>query len=153
MWSLLDSVLGKKLEWIGEYISENELAFHIIFALSLTIGLLVPSDIYIKNAGQLWFSFADILKYFLADTAKYFTVFLLIYVLCWRKRIRVAYLSILLGLLFGVFLQSYIIGLDYGTFDGHEIEWGKYTLDWNCQYSYLGGLYWRDIYQILPSAV
>ena len=127
LWSLLDSVLGKKLEWIGEYISENELAFHIIFALSLTIGLLVPSDIYIKNAGQLWFSFADILKYFLADTAKYFTVFLLIYVLCWRKRTRVAYLSILLGLLFGVFLQSYIIGLDYGTFDGHEIEWGKYT--------------------------
>ena len=127
LWSLLDSVLGKKLEWLGEYISENELAFHIIFALSLTIGLLVPSDIYVKNASQLWFSFADILKYFLADTAKYYTVFLLIYVLCWRKITRVAYLSILLGLLFGVFLQSYIIGLDYGTFDGHEIEWGKYT--------------------------
>ena len=61
LWSLLDSVLGKKLEWLGDYITENELALHIIIALTLTVGLLVPLDIYIKNAGQLWFGFKDIL--------------------------------------------------------------------------------------------
>ena len=127
VWSLIDSVLSKKLEWLGDYVSENELAFHIIFALSLTVGLLVPADIYIKNANQLWFSLKDLLKYFLTDMAKYFGFLLLIYVICKHKRIKYTYLSVLLGVLLGVFLQSYIVGFDYGTFDGHEIEWKNYT--------------------------
>ena len=127
LWSLLFNVFEEKLQWIGSYVEKNELAFHIIFALSLTAGLIVPTDVYIKNASELWFEYRDILKYFLADTIKYFAILLIIYVICWRKRFRVTYLSLLLGLLFGIFLQSYIIGLDYGTFDGHEIKWDKYT--------------------------
>ena len=127
VWSLLDSVLNRRLGWIGDFVSENELAFHIIFALTLTVGLFVPTDIYIKNASQLWFDYKDILKYFLSNMAKYFVALLLFYILCWRKKIRGVYLSALLGLLFGVFLQSYIISIDYGMFDGHEIEWEKYT--------------------------
>ena len=127
IWSLLDSVLSKKLEWIGNCVSENELAFHIIFALSLTTGLLVPTEVYIKNASELWFEYKDILKYFIADTAKYFIILLTVYIICWRKKLKTIYLSLLLGLLFGVFLQSYIISVDYGTFDGHEIEWVNYT--------------------------
>ena len=127
IWSLLDCVLGKNLQWLGDFVSENELAFHIIFALSVTVGLLVPSEIYIKNASQLWFNFKDILKYLLTDTAKYYSALLIIYVICRHKSIKCTYLSILFGLLLGVFLQSYVIGLDYGTFDGHEIKWEKYT--------------------------
>lgn len=127
IWSLLDSLLSKKLEWVEDLIAENELAFHIIFVLSLTVGLFVPLEVYIKNASQLWFSFQDILKYFLADTAKYFLSLFVAYIICWRKVLRGIYVSILLGFLFGIFLQSYIISMDYGLFDGHEIEWGKYT--------------------------
>ena len=127
IWSLLDSVFSKKLERVGDYIAENVLAFHIIFALSVTVGLIVPTEIYIKNASQLWFDYIDILKYFIADTAKYFVILLTVYIICCRKKFRYIYLSILLGLLFGVFLQSYIISIDYGLFDGHEIEWEKYT--------------------------
>lgn len=126
--SLLDSVLCKKLKWLVFFISDNEMAFQIIFALALTIGLLVPSDIYITNAKQLWFNYKDILKYFLADSVKYFCVLFLVYVICWGKKIKSAYLCILFGLLLGIVLQSYVIGLDYGTFDGHEIEWGQYTI-------------------------
>ena len=127
LWSLLDSVFNKKIEWLRGFISDNELAFHIIFALALTMGLLVPLEIYIKNASQLWFNIKDILKYFLTDTAKYYALLLFVYVAFWVKKSRSFYLSILLGLLLGVFLQSYVIGIDYGIFDGHEIEWGKYT--------------------------
>ena len=127
LWSLLYSVFEDKLQWISNYIEANELAFHIIFALSITFALLIPTDIYIKNAGQLWFDFEDILKFFLADTVKCFSILLLVYVFCWRNRAKSIYLSILLGLLFGLFLQSYIISIDYGVFDGHEIEWSKYT--------------------------
>ena len=125
--SLLDSVLSKKIQWLGEFILENELAFHIIFALSLTAGLFVPLEIYIKNADQLWFSIKDVIKYFVADTVQYFAVLLLVYIAYLRKRIRGIYLSVLLGLLLGIFLQSYIVSLDYGAFNGNEIEWGKYT--------------------------
>ena len=128
LWSLLDSVLSRQIEWMGEFISENELAFHIILALSLTIGLLVPTDIYIKNGSQLWFNIKDILKYFLIDASTYFAVLLSVYLLCRRRIIRSVYLSILLGLLLGVFLQAHIISIDYGVFDGHEIEWDKYTI-------------------------
>jgi len=126
-WSLLDSVFGKKIQWLGEFVSDNELAFHIVFALALTVGLLVPLEVYIKNASQLWFSIKDILKYFLTDTAKYFVLLLFVYVVFWFKKIGCLYLSILLGMLFGVFLQSYVIGIDYGLFDGHEIVWEKYA--------------------------
>lgn len=126
-WSLLDSVFGKKIEWLREFVSDNELAFHIVFALALTVGLLVPLEVYIKNASQLWFSIKDILKYFLTDTAKYFVLLMFVYVVFGLKKIKCLYLSILLGMLFGVFLQSYVIGIDYGLFDGHEIAWEKYA--------------------------
>ena len=128
VWSLLDSVLSRRLGWIGDFVSENELAFHIIFALTLTVGLFVPTDIYIKNASQLWFDYKDILKYFLADIVKYFVILLLAYILCRRKKVSGIYLSLLTGLLFGVFIQSYIIAIDYGLFDGHEIDWDKYAI-------------------------
>ncbi len=127
IWSLLENIFSEKLEWVGDYIEENELAFHIIFALSLTVGLLVPTEIYIKNVSQLWFVIKDILKYFLLDTAKYFLVLMFAYLLFKSKKVRIIYLSILLGLLLGVFLQTHIISVDYGLFDGHEIEWDKYV--------------------------
>lgn len=128
IWSLLDSLLSEKLAWIGEYIAENELAIHIIFALAVTAGLFVPIEIYIKNASQLWFELQDIGKYFFLDTLKYIFVLLIPYIICRNKQIKHTYLSILTGILLGVFLQSYIIGTDYGMFDGHKIQWEKYTL-------------------------
>lgn len=134
LWSLLHCLLFDRLqlfneyiERIGDFISENELAFHVIFALALTVGLFVPLEVYIKNADQLWFGFKEILKYFFTNTAKYFTILLLVYIICWHKKIRCIFLSVLAGLLLGVFLQTYIIELDYGMFDGHEIKWGEYT--------------------------
>lgn len=127
LWSLLFSIFEEKLQWIGSYVEKNELAFHIIFALSLTVGFFVPTEIYITNASQLWFSFKDVLQYFLTDTIKLFAILLLAYMICWKKKIKCIYLSIMFGLLFCVFLQSYIISIDYGVFDGHEIEWNKYA--------------------------
>ena len=129
LWSLLDTMLSGKLAWLGNWYYANELAFHIIFALSLTVGFLVPTDIYVKNASQLWFAFKDILKYFIADTVNILFFLIVVYAICWHKRIRLTYLSILLGLLAAVFLQCYIIGLDYGAFDGHEIEWSNYSIE------------------------
>ena len=128
IWSLLASVLSKKLQWIGFYISEHELALHIVVSLALTVGMFVPLEIYVKNANQLWFGFQDILKYFILDTAEYAGVLFLIYILLCRNKARCAYLALLLGLVFGVFLQSYVIGLNYGSFDGHEIRWEEYTV-------------------------
>ena len=128
VWSLLDSILSKKLEWLGIFVSKNELALHVIFALSITTGLLVPTEVYIRNAGELWFKYKDILKYLITDSATYFAVLLSIYfICCWRTKIRNIFLAVLTGLLFGVFLQSYIINVNYGMFDGHEIEWSNYT--------------------------
>ena len=134
LWSLLHCVLVDRLKWfneyienVGDFISEKELALHVIFALTVTVGVFVPIEVYIKNADQLWFSIKDVLKYFMADTLKGFAVLLFAYFICWSKKSRGIFLSVLLGLLFGVFLQSYIISMDYGLFDGHEVEWGKYT--------------------------
>ena len=127
-WSFLNSVLSKKLQRISNFVKENELAFHIVFALALTVGLLVPSEIYIKNANQLWFSYKDIAKFFLKDISKYLCILLFVYIICRHRKIKFSYLSILLGVLLGVFLQSYVIGLDYGTFNGREIEWEKYAI-------------------------
>ena len=94
-WSLLYSVLATRCRCIGEFIEENELAFHIIIALVLTIGLFVPLEIYIKNAGQLWFTLKDVLEYILCSSAKFSFVLLIIYFILWKDRIRIFYLSIL----------------------------------------------------------
>lgn len=126
-WSLLNSVLSKRFIWINSFVKENELAFHIIFALALTVGLLVPLEVYIKNASQLWFGIKDIVKFFLADTIRFLGILFLVYIICWYRKTRFLYLSLLLGLLFGIFLQSYVISIDYGLFDGHIIKWEDYT--------------------------
>ena len=126
LWSLLHCVFAERLRWISDYFSANELAFYIIFALALTVGLLVPLELYIKNASELWFSFKYILKYFLSNTTKCILVLVVLYFICWRKKIRVIYLSLLFGLLLGVFLQSYFLNLNYGLIDGHEIKWEEY---------------------------
>lgn len=125
--SLIDNILSNNLGWGRDFITQNELAFHIILALSLTVGLLVPIEIYIKNASEIWFSFKVVLRYLLIDSAKCFIILLLAYIVCWHKKIRGIYLSVLLGLLIAVFLQSYIISIDYGVFDGHEVEWERYS--------------------------
>ena len=129
LWSLLDSLLIQEMDWLGYYISENELAFLIIFALALMIGLFIPIEIYIKNSRQLWFNLKDIVKYFFIDTVRYIAILFIIYFVCWRKKVRLVYLSVLMGVFLGVFFQSYIIGLDYGSFDGHEIKWETYTAE------------------------
>lgn len=126
-WSLLDSVLSVKLHWAGEYLEENAAALYVIIALTLTVGVFIPADIYINNAEQLWFGFSVILKYFFTYILKYSFVLLLIYAFVPRTKIKYVYLALLLGILLGVFLQSYVIGLNYGTFDGHEIRWKDYT--------------------------
>ena len=128
LWSLLDSVLSEKLRWTGEYLEKNEASLYVIFALALTICVFVPAEIYINNAEQLWFGFADILKYFLKYIITYSLILFLIFVILPHKNFKYAYLSLLLGILLGVFLQSYVIGLNYGTFDGHEIRWKDYTV-------------------------
>ena len=129
LWSLLDSVFNEKMQRAGGYIEKNEAALHIIFALAITVGLFVPLEIYIKNADQLWFDLKDIIKFFLMDCIKYFFFLFSVYIICGRIKRKNIYLSVLLGILLGVFLQSYIIGLDYGTFDGHEIDWDQYVKD------------------------
>lgn len=134
LWSLLHCLFFDRLQWFSEYVErvgnfilENELAFHIIFALTLTVGIFIPLELYIKNADQIWFSFKDIFKYFLIKSARYFVILLLFYIVCWRKKFRDAYLSILTSVLVGVFVQTNIIELNYGLFDGHEIKWDEYT--------------------------
>ena len=127
IWSMLDSVLSKKLEWVEDYFVENESAFRLILTFALTVGIFVPLEIYIKNSDQLWFDLPDILKFFLLDVIEYFGFLLLIYIGCRGKINKIIYLSVLFGVTLGIFLQSYIIGLDYGTFDGHEIEWNNFT--------------------------
>lgn len=128
IWSLLDSVLSKRTAFLGDYISENELAFHIIISLSLTVCLFVPLEIYIKNADKLWFELKDIVAYFLIDSVEFIVILLIGYAACRYIKVKVVYLSLLLGLLLGIFLQSYIIGYNYGIFDGHVIEWEQYTI-------------------------
>ena len=67
LWSLLHCVLVDRLkcfneyiEKVGDFVSENELALYITIVLSLTTGLLVPTEVYIRNAGELWFKYKDI---------------------------------------------------------------------------------------------
>ncbi len=87
LWSLLHCLFFDRLQLFNDYvdeinnfIEENEIAFPIIFALALTIGIFVPLEVYINNASQMWFAINDVLKYFLTGTVKYFCILLFLYI-------------------------------------------------------------------------
>lgn len=108
-------------------------AGYIFSAFALTLYILVPMDIYITNINELWFSFSEILKYLLIMFVVTTSILIVMYRSIKNTYFQYALLVLTLGLLLGIFAQSYLLHVDYGKLDGHAIDWSQYRIiaRWN----------------------
>lgn len=107
---------------------------YVCLGLAVTVCVLIPADVYLVNSGELWFTLRDLLKYLVPGAAVVFVVLTAIYFILQRNLLRAGFAALVLGLLLGFWLQSYVINLDYGILDGRTIQWGalKKEAVFNC---------------------
>ena len=97
---------------------------YVCLGLAVTVCVLIPADVYLVNSGELWFTLGDLLKYLVPGAAAVFAVLTAVYFILRKKLLRAGFAALVLGLLLGFWLQSYVINLDYGILDGRTIQWG-----------------------------
>ena len=120
------TVRGKKP---GDWILGAPAALYVCFALAATVCVLVPSDVYLVNAKELWFGLTDMLKYLAPSALAVFAVLAVIYFILPNQTLKAWFTALVLGLLLGFWLQSYVINLDYGILDGRTIQWDSYKME------------------------
>ena len=113
-------IKGKSL---SEWFSDMPDAIFVCLGLAATVCVLVPTDVYLVNTNELWFTLPDILKYLLLGAVALIVALSVVYFILPNQRAQAVYTAIVLGLLLGFFLQSYVINLDYGILDGRTIKW------------------------------
>lgn len=122
---LADLKLTVKGRTILKWLSALSYGTYVITALTATFFIFVPIDIYLKNSNEFWFSLGDIiwmlLFCFAAATLILFAIGCLL-----KGKAKTFFLCLLLGLTLGLFIQSYIINIDYGVLDGRQIDWSNY---------------------------
>ena len=117
------TVKGKHL---SEWINRMPDLLYVCLGLSLTVCILIPADVYLVNSGELWFTLRDLLKYLVPGAAVLFVVLAAIYFILQKQSLRSVFGALVLGLLLGFWLQSYVINLDYGILDGRTIQWKNF---------------------------
>lgn len=110
----------------GDWILGAPDSLYVCFALAATVCVLVPSDVYLVNAKELWFGLTDMLRYLVPSAFAVFTVLSVIYFILPNQSLKAWFTALVLGLLLGFWLQSYVINLDYGVLDGRTIQWDSY---------------------------
>lgn len=142
LWSLLANLMGRlDIEWANT--ASQKVRFlmgrhrmpeigYVIIAFSFTLCLGVPLDIYIKNHKELSFSLRDFVPYLMFAGIAVAVLLYAISRLC-RGRGRTIFLCLLLGILIGIFSQSYLNHVQYGLLDGRAIDWSAFRIvaRWN----------------------
>lgn len=140
LWTLLGNVKEIIVERCGitvlsvtikgksaaEWVTGMPDALYVCLALAATACVLVPADVYLVNSNELWFTLPDILKYLLLGAIALFLILGILYYLLPGQRNRAIFTAIITGLLLGLYLQSYVINLDYGILDGRTIKWSAF---------------------------
>lgn len=95
-------------------------------ALLLTFFIFIPINIYLNNVNEFWFTLSDIIYLLLAICLlSLFLLFVIMHYILTKKKV-VFLVCLIFGITIGLCLQSYVINLDYGVLDGHQIDWTKY---------------------------
>lgn len=116
------TVRGRTIpQWLYGFSYET----YVITALTATFFIFVPIDIYLRNSNEFWFSLSDIIWMLLfCFTATTLLLSALAYLL--KGKAKTFFICLLAGVALGLFLQSYIINIDYGVLDGRQIDWSSY---------------------------
>ena len=110
---------------IPQWLSALSYETYVITALTATFFIFVPIDIYLRNSNEFWFSLGDIIWMLLfCFTATTLLLSALVYLL--KGKAKTFFVYLLMGVVLGLFLQSYIINIDYGVLDGRQIDWSSY---------------------------
>ncbi len=117
-----------------------------IAALAFTLFIYLPTDSFINNARDFNFTYQSFIFYMFIPTAAAVLVLGFIAVLLRGKALN-AYLSLLMGLNLGVFVQYMFMNQNLNLITGDEIQWEAHS-----EYSVTTSVAWVFVL-ILPFAV
>lgn len=138
LWTLLENLINKyqlkipsiKIKGKGIIYWINNLPEHIyvLLTLAFTCALFIPMDIYLSNINEFWFGLSKIFPWFLLWSLVASFIFLVLYTVL-RDEYRVVFITLTVGALIGIVVQSYLINLNYGVLNGVAIDWKKYKIE------------------------
>jgi hypothetical protein len=98
----------------------------ILFAV-FTFFIFGPLELYLVNAGELWFSMGDILPITIITGIIAALFFCFIYFIIPAK-FKFMVIAFIWGIGIALYLQGNFMQISYGVLDGKEVDWGRYSL-------------------------
>ena len=92
---------------------------------AFTLLIFAPFELYMSNAGELWFPFSRIAWCFALLFAAAFSAMLGVG-LCLRGKIFNLYITLLFACTLMLYVQGNFLNIDYGPLDGRDIDWTRY---------------------------
>lgn len=145
LWPLLENFFGSLLKWFN-FKPENSKSIscwkksiqlmsgvsewgYICGSLAMTMGFLVPLDIYLNNITEFWFDLSQVAFVFLAIFIIIFGASSIVYNIFKKWHFENCFVALIMALHIAVFYQCYICGINYGQLDGHSINWEKLQIE------------------------
>lgn len=95
-------------------------------ALTFTLCLFGPLDLFFNNYEELWFHLQDIIGGLAIVAALFFVITTLVGTLL-RGKLHAIYMALLFGGLLGTYVQASFMNKDYGLLNGTSVDWSAYT--------------------------
>ncbi|MBQ2770589.1 MAG: sulfatase-like hydrolase/transferase [Clostridia bacterium] len=92
---------------------------------AFTLLIFAPFELYMSNAGELWFPFSKIIGGFLILFLAAFILMTAVGMLLKGKLLNL-YVTLLFAVTVMLYLQGNFLNIDYGALDGRDILWEKY---------------------------
>lgn len=95
-------------------------------ALTFTLCLFGPLDLFFNNYEEIWFHLQDIIGGLFLVAGIFFALTTLVGVLL-RGKLHDIYMALMFGGLLGTYVQASFMNKDYGALNGNAVDWSAYT--------------------------
>ena len=107
---------------------KKRLAFAAVVsaALTFTLCLFGPLDLFFNNYEEIWFHFQDIIGGIAVVAGLFFLLTTLVGTLL-RGKLHDLYMALMFGGLLGTYVQGSFMNKNYGLLNGNSVDWSAYT--------------------------
>ena len=95
-------------------------------ALTFTLCLFGPLDLFFNNYEEIWFHLQDIIGGLFLVAGIFFVLTTLVGTLL-RGKLHDIYMALMFGGLVGTYVQASFMNKDYGLLNGTSVDWSAYT--------------------------
>ena len=95
-------------------------------ALTFTLCLFGPLDLFFNNYEEIWFHLQDIIGGLAVVAGIFFVLTTLVGTLL-RGKLHDLYMALMFGGLVGTYVQGSFMNKNYGLLNGNSVDWSAYT--------------------------